>query len=453
MIQSQPMPHPNSPAAAQLWRRRAAVLALRLNFHHWLSRVVPKLFILLVLVALFDLARREAGLPARWSTALLLSGLGVVAGWAWLEARRHFCHWRQALVRLETVLGLHNQLSAAQDGILPWPTGRGKIDDGYSANWKPILLPLLAGILFLWSGHLVPVSKLKFGTVAEPLSEPPELAQVQSWIQALKADALIQPDKLQEMQSALDKLRERPAQDWYTQGNLEAANSLKELTEQSMNSLSRDLDKADQAVQGMQEKAASSNEPGGLQPMQDELRSAEENLASGNLPLNQEIVDQLKAGEAGTDKALSAGQLAALHERLKKGELAAQTAPKSDGPLSEEMRQAMAGAARGQGGKRRELAVGTGGLGGGTESAPLELQDREKTTPEGALTPVHNDDMSRASLGQTIKVSASGHVVDPTDYHGAQKAGSAQVEGNGGEAVWRSTYDPQEADTLSRFFK
>jgi hypothetical protein len=81
------------------------------------------------------------------------------------------------------------------------------------------------------------------------------------------------------------------------------------------------------------------------------------------------------------------------------------------------------------------------------------LQEREKNTPEGALTPVSNDDMSHAALGETIKISAGEHTVDPTAYRGTQNAGAAQVEGNGGEAVWRSTYDPQEADTLARFFK
>jgi len=442
----------DSPAAAQFWRDRAATLALRLNFHHWLARVVTKLFVLFVLVALFDLFRRETALPARWSESFLLLGIGVAAGWAWLEARKHFCTEKQALARLETILGLHNQLSSADEGVLPWPAPRAKIDSGYIADWKQILLPLLAGGIFLWSAHLVPVNRMKLGADSGPIAEPPEFTQVQNWINALKADDLIEPDKLQELQAALDKLRQRPAQDWYTQGNLEAANSLKELTEQSMNTLSQDLDQADQAVEAMQEKAENSNDTSPLQPMQDQLRVAGENLASGNLPLKREIAEQLKSGESAMDKSLSARQLAALHERLKKGELAAQTAPKSNGVLSEEMQQAIANA-EGHGMGRRELVPGSGGLGGGKESAPLELQAREKTTPDGALTPVKNDDMSHASLGETIKVSASSHVVDPAAYQGSQDAGAAQVAGGGSEAVWRSTYDPQEADTLSRFFK
>ena len=445
------MPHPNSTASEQFWIHRANVLALRLNFHHWLARLIPMLAVLLVVTALFDIFRREIGLPGRWSAALLLFGAGVVAGGALLRARKHFCAPDQALTRLETVLGLHNRLSAARAGVIPWPTAPKEIDDGYAPNWKQIVLPVLAGVLFLWCAHVVPVNRMKLGADSVPISEPPELAQVQNWINTLKADDLIEPEKLQEMQSALDKLRDRPPQDWYTQGNLEAANSLKELTEQSMNALAQDLDQADQSIEGMREKAENPGDTRSLQPMQDQLRAAEENLATGNLPLNRELVQALKNGESPTDKPLSASQLAALHERLQKGMASAQTAPKSNAPLSDEMQKAMADAAKGNGLGRP--IPGSGGLGGGKDSAPLELEARDKETPQGNLTAVNSDDMSRVSLGDTVKISAGAHTVDPKSYLGPQAAGAAQVTGNGGEAVWRSTYDPQEADALARFFK
>jgi hypothetical protein len=467
MTPTSPLFHPEAPLAASFWRHRATVLAAKLNFHHWLARLVPKLFVLLVLAALFDLFRRETGLPLRWSVALLLLGTAVVSAWAWIRARRHFCTWTQAMVRLETVLGLHNQLSSARDGVVAWPAPRPGLHDGYAANWKQILLPLLAGIVFLGAAHLIPVSPLKLGASSGTISEPPDFTQVQNWINALKADDLIEPAKLQDMQSALDKLRQHPAQDWYTQSNLEAANSLKELTEQSMNALSQDLDQADQAVESMANQQQNGADAGSLKAMQDKLSVAAENLASGNLPLKRELVDQMKGAGNLTDKALSASQLADLHDKLKKGQLSAQTAPKPNGSgLSSEMEGAMASAASGHGAGRYEMHTGMGrgsrdgpggpnpgGTGGGRTSAPLELQPRDKTTPEGALTSVSSDDMSHTSLGETTKITASKPTVDPATYAGNQGAGAAQVNGNGGEAVWRSTYDPQEADTLSRFFK
>jgi len=447
------MPDRSPSHAETVWRRRAAHLALKLNFHHWLARVVPNVFVVAVLFTLLELFRREASLPTRWSAAFLLLGSGVALGWAWLQARRHFCTWEQALVRLETVLGLHNQLSAAQAGVLPWPEVRSTREDGYVENWKLILLPLLLGAAFGAVAHFVPIHHLKMKAGSDLISEPPELTQVQNWINALKAADLVQPDRLQDMQSSLNKLRDRPPQDWYTQSNLEAANSLKELTEQSMTTLAHDLDQADQAVQSMQNSPGSSSAGDSLKPMQDQLRKADENMTSGNLPLNKELIDQLHGAETAHDANLSAAQLKALHDRLQKGKLAAHTAPKSNGGVSQEMEQAMAAAAQGQGAGRRKFMPGPGGIGGGKETAPLALQSREKTSPEGALTPVSNDDMSRASIGETLKITAGNQNVDPAAYGGNQTAGSAQTAGSGGEAVWRSTYDPQDADTLTRFFK
>jgi len=443
--------------AARFWFRQASGLALKLNFHHWLARLIPKLFVVLVAGAIFELFRRETSGPVRWIGAFFLLGPALVGAWAWLQARRHFCTRSQALVRLETVLGLHNRLSAAEAGMIPWPRSVEEIHDGYTRNWKLLLAPLLAGILLLEAAHLVPVGKIKAWAVADPVMEPPEMTQVQNWIDALKAEDLVQPEKLQNMQSTLDKLRDRPPQDWYTQDNLEAANSLRELTAQSMNTLSQDLDQADQTVQAMRDKMEQNPGPGqtaALQPMQDQLRRAGENLASGNLPLKRELVDQLRGAEKAADKTLTADQLKALHDRLAKGKMAAKTAPKSNGGLSEEMKQAMAQSGQGEGnGRQRGKRGMPGGTGGGKETAPLELESREKITTAGSLSQVNNDDMSRAVLGETLKVSAGEHTVDSAAYHGNEGVGAAQVQGSGGQAVWRSTYDPLEADTLSRFFK
>ena len=450
------MSHLNSHPAEQYWLGRAANLAWRLNFHHWLTRTVPLLSGILLVLAVFEIFRREMALPVGYTSVFFILGMVIGTGWAWFHARKHFCNRDQALVRLETILGMHNRLSAAQAGVLSWPAPMGDSGDGYRANWKKILVPLLAGCFFLWAAHLIPVSHLRLGSSHDPISPPPDFVQVQNWINALKAEELIEPAKLQEMQAALDKLKERPAQDWYTQGNLEAANSLKELTEQSMNSLAQDLNQADEAVQVMKEKAENPDSAGNLEAMQDELRKAGNSLASGNLPLKKELVDQLKGAESANDKSLNAQQLKALQARLEKGEQAAQTAPKGNGNLSKEMQDAMAKADMEGGngrGHRRMEKVGPGELGGGKESAPLQLQNRDEITTAGTLTPVSNSDLSRASIGETLKVSAGEHKVDPTAYRGNQNAGTAPVTGNGGEAVWRSTYDPQEAETLTRFFQ
>jgi hypothetical protein len=268
------VPDLSSPGA-RFWRGQAISLARRLNFHHWLTRLIPKLAILLVIAAVSDLLGRQAGWAPGWNHLLLgLSILGV-AGWSWLQARTHFFDWRQALVGIETARDAHNQLSAAADGVIPWPEPPSRrIEAFYILNGQRIFLPLAAGVLALAVAALMPVRHAKAAAGSEPISEPPDIAQVQSWVDALKADCLVQAEKLREMQATLDNLRDRPPQDWYTQGNLEAASSLKELAQQSMNSLGQNLDQADQSVQAMQAHLGDSSAGDSLQPMQDQLRAA-----------------------------------------------------------------------------------------------------------------------------------------------------------------------------------
>jgi hypothetical protein len=70
-------------ATGDFWRARAMALARRLNFHHWLARVVPWLFFLLVVVAAFNLAGREAGVVEQRDLsfrAVRCPGLDLVPG-------------------------------------------------------------------------------------------------------------------------------------------------------------------------------------------------------------------------------------------------------------------------------------------------------------------------------------------------------------------------------------
>ena len=218
-----------------------------------------------------------------------------------------------------------------------------------------------------------------------------------------------------------------------------------------MNSLAQNLDHADGAVEALRKKQEGSHDPNGLRPLQDAMRREGEKLVSGDLPLKHEVVGPMLGSGSYPEKSLTSAQLQALHEQLKKGKLAAQTSAKSQGGLSDEMQRALADAKEGGGLDRRK--TGAGGARGGKKSAPLELQARDRTSPVGDLTAVNNEDRSRAALGQTVKVSAGVPDVDPSAYGGRQGAGAAQVQGNGGEAVWRSTYEPQEADALTQFFK
>ena len=226
------MADPTTSGSERFWRLQATALCAKLNFHHWMARVIPLFFGWLVLAVFLDLFCRETNRLGQWLEAFLLTGFGLTSAVAWILARKHFCTPQHALGRLETVLNLHNGLSAASEGIVAWPERPQKIDDGFSVNWSFLLLPVVMGSLFLWAADHVPINRAGLRTATGSISEPPAFAQVQSWIDALKQTDLIEPEKLQSMQDTLNRLKEQPASDWYSQNNLEAADALKELTEQ-----------------------------------------------------------------------------------------------------------------------------------------------------------------------------------------------------------------------------
>ncbi|HRJ10065.1 MAG TPA: hypothetical protein PLP58_15910, partial [Prosthecobacter sp.] len=114
------------------WHLRARRTRAKANLGWWLARLAPLLALaglagfalILSLRALADGAGWSGFLP--WMTGTLM----LAAGLAWLLARRDFICETQALVRLESELGLHNALTAAAAGRGPWPQPPERCDDG-----------------------------------------------------------------------------------------------------------------------------------------------------------------------------------------------------------------------------------------------------------------------------------------------------------------------------------
>ena len=189
------MSHPNSSASASFWLYRAHVLAMRLNFHHWLARLIPKLFGVLVLTALFELFRREIGCRD--------GGAGPCYCLARVSSRAGPCSKREGIfaARIKLWRGWR-RCSGCTTGLARRATGSSH-GRSRRSRWTTATLRigtrsrcrLWREACFWWSAHLVPVSRLKLGADSAPISEPPELAQVQNWINALKADDLIEPEK------------------------------------------------------------------------------------------------------------------------------------------------------------------------------------------------------------------------------------------------------------------
>jgi hypothetical protein len=280
----------------------------------------------------------------------------------------------------------------------------------------------------------------------------------------LKQEDLIDPDKLAEAQNQLDQFKDRSPSDWYTQATLEGANSLKQSTAQSLSTLSQDLDKADDALQKAMDQAKdpAAATPEQAKELQDELKKSADSLGMGNFPVKQDLLKELSGAESAKDLNLTPDQMKKLEQQIAKAQAMAAAAGKDgkgdkdgDGKskLSKEMQDAMAQSKDGKGTGRDEKIPVPGAPGtkkGKEETAPLELQPRDAFA-DGTKTTITSDDMQNALPGDLTAVTKHAPTVDKTQQD-STVGGLAKVDGSGGDVVDKDSYDPDEADTVRKYF-
>ena len=427
---------PVSPAT--FWRRRAQVTALRHNLGRVLGEFLPFCLGVSALFACVLLVVREHGRAS--AGAWIAYGLGLLAavGAALWRARGGFFTVNDALVRLEWHLGLHNRLSAAAAGVGEFPAAQDA-PDGYAFRWRKVALPLAGSVALVCAAAGIPVSRHVVPYV--PAAAPVAWTQTAAWIDALKKTDTLQEPALEDLRERLEQLRQQPAEDWFSQSSLEAGDSLHEQTAQSMQALQHDLRSALGNLEAMQQftdQAPASQ----MQAARENLANALKGLELGNLPLNHDLLDGLRQANASSLKNLSAAQIAELKRRLGTTDGVCQAClhpGEMEGKLAIETLTAKQGR--------------PGGKGGGTSSAPLNLNQKPADLGSDQTEAVSNANLDHAAPGDLMGVGKGKHEVDPTKYAGPASGGTVASNGEGGEAVWRNDLTPKEREVLKNFFK
>jgi len=420
----------------QFWRRRAHLTAVRHNCGWWLGSFLPAAIGLSIAfsgVLLF--LRKNGGLPAGvwlWYAGFLLAAAIV----ALLRARGRFFTTTDGLVRLDVSLGLHNRLTAAAAGVGEYPAPR-PTNDGFSWRWEKIAAPVAASALLVFGAAVVPIS-VRAGALA-PTDHPVAWTQLESWIEKLEQKDVVQPEPIEELREKLKELQSQPARNWYSHSSLEAGDSLREQAAQSLQALQRDLQAAAAALTAI-EHTGDQTSDAAMKNAQSLLAKALQGLELGNLPLNKELLAQLKELDLSKLKQLSPEQLARLKERLKEGKGAcAECIGLGD---SDEDANALVAVLARQGGIQR-----------GPGTLPLGLNEKPTELNTSTTEAVSNDDLSRALPGDVLGVGAGEHKVDKAIGGGTLAGGEIRSAGEGGEAVWRNDMTPREREILQRFFK
>lgn len=419
----------------KFWRRRAAWTAFRYNAGAVLAAFLPLGIGWSICFACTTLILRRNGTFAPvawlWYGAGLL--LGVAAAWRW--SRRHFYTAADARVRLERHLGLHNRLTAAAAGVGSFPPAQDATD-GLIFRWRRVVALAVGAAALLAATALVPMGGST--RASTPTTQPMAWTQTAGWVDALKKDETVQDAALEELRERVDQLRKQPTEDWYGHSSLEAGDNLRDQTAQSIAGLQRDLQSALGALDA-------AGKFGDQTPVLDQkaaneaLASALKGLEMGNLPLNKDLLGQLKEANLSGLKSLTPEQMAALRKRLAQGTKVCK-ACLGDKPGD---REAMILAS---------LMV-PGGKGGGKQSAPLHLDDKPADLGSKTTESVSNPDLSRALPGDVVGVSKGEHTVDRNAATSPTSGGAITSTGQGGEAVWRNDLTPAEREVLQRFFK
>jgi len=441
------------------WTRHAATVARKINLAWWIQTLsTPLVTVGLVGACVLLLIRRE--LPDSPAWILGASALGTVAllaGIAWLVARRRFEKPEQSLVRIEASMRLRNALSAAKAGVAPWPELPPKVDAGVEWNWQRVLVPPFAALLFLLAGLFFPVSARTNPVVDK--DEPLAWANLESDLQRLDQEETIDEAYIEEMKKKLEELRSQEEEEWFSHSSLEATDSLKKEHSAQVDKLERELARADKAL-GDLEKNAGGMSAAEKNQMMNQFDQALQGLQNGALKPNSKLLEQLKQLDPKNLGQIPPEQLQQLRDAMKKAGQACKDCQGGNCQGDEWLDELLDGEGNGQGkgqgeGDGEEEGDGPGGKGGvnrGPGHSPGMLGAEGKKLNTGDLTGLESKDLSRSLPGDLLQLQDGEHNVDKSAV-GPRTGGATGATGDGGDRVWKDSLDPDEQKALKKFFE
>lgn len=448
------LPRMDQEFLGRIWKRRAAALTAQFNLAWWLERFNGLLLVGLGLVAVILLILRSSkpdavsGAAVAISVATLVPGAAILA---WLLARGRFVSREAGLVRLEDRLSLHNGLSVAAAGRGLWPelpSGESR-ETAFRWNIARALVPVAAGLLLVVVAWWIPLPAANTAASAPPV-EPGAWEQMEEWLETLKEEELIADERIEEIETKIEELRNRPEEDWFSHNSLEATDTLRETLGTELREIANELGTLAKTMNDLRTFSAEMSDEARAEEIRD-FEKALEAMEKSGLGVNQELLDRLgeidpsQLGQE-TMKNLSAEQLRQLQQQLKdaKSVLGSLEGLPS---LGEEMTEGQPGF--GEGGAEMP---GKGGINRGRGDAPLSFDDSDANLGTSNLQKVSNEDLSRAALGEVLGLGETERKIDETST-GPKGGGAIKGVGQGGDAVSRQTLLPEEQAILKRYFK
>lgn len=446
------------------WHKTARKVAKKINLAWWLEKLsVPFVITALAGACLILVGRREIPQFPWLETALgglaIFGALALLAFWL---ARRHFESADQALVRLEASMKLRNGLSAAKEGVTPWPALPTQIDDGTRWRWSRLVVPLLAAVFFLAASVILPVSA-RGGDDDGPRDEPQAWKDLQADIAALEEENTVQEEYLEELEERLEELRQQEDEEWFSHSSLEATDALNRMHGAQLESMERNMRKAERSLTALQKHGGQLGDAA-KQRLLNDFEEALQDLGQGKMKPNKELLDQLQQLDPQNLGQLNQEQLDQLRENMKKQ---AENCAQCQGGGQGQAGQGNGGGEdwldellnEGQNGAGEEGAPGDpnqqggrGGISRGPGTAPGVLGRLGGDVKPGDLEGLESDDLSRSLPGDLLQLADGEHDVDTSEV-GVRAGGEVQSDGEGGDRIWKDSLLPAEKKALKEFFE
>jgi hypothetical protein len=444
------------------WQDRSAALSKRVNFGWFLQTLSAPLLIVSALgaVAVLILRREAPEIPLIAIGLSLGACLSITAVVSLVLAARRFEKPEQSLVRIEADAGLNTSLSSANAGVSRWPDAPSTPTENLKWHLPKTLAPPLAAVVLLALGLFIPISA-KQQTTPPPSSQPQAWSQIDSQLEQLAEDAMVDEEYIEEMEKKLEQLRAQEEEEWFSHASLEATDSLKESQNSNMEKLGRDLEQADNALEALADNANKLNSEQ-KQKLTEEFENALQGLQNGAMKPNPALLDQLSKLDPNDLGKLTPEQMQQLKEGMEKLKDSLENAGEGQGEGDGWEDQLLGdgegdGQGNGQGNGESQgdgqdgEGPGSGGINRGPGHDPNVLRGAKDPLDAGELAALEAKDLSRAIPGDLLQLQDGKHTVD----EGASKAsaGGGASQGKGGDRVWRDSLAPDEQRALKKFFE
>lgn len=424
------------------WLDRARAEAFRFNFGWWVQLFVPWVFWSLLGAGclIFYVRILEADSPV--GAVVLGLGLAVGAGLAVWKAHAHWISVPETLVKLDAKLELHNALTCASEGVADWPEAKpgAHLDLAWNLRrlWR---LPCL-GAVAVMAALLLPVPE-RDPSSPPSAGEPSTWSALQETLDTLEPGELVQTEALDTFREALEALRDQPNEAWFSHESLEAGDHLLESAHAGLQDLRGGLEQALAALEASRQ--IDEHRLGSHGPLLEEyLQTALQQLASGSMPLNEDLLNSLQDIDLSKSHQLTAEQWKDLQARLKEG-VALCSGEDGQGE----------GEGEGEGTASQLLAALLAGQGGtGTEGSaptPLQLSDTPTDLATRGMEAISNEDLSHALPGDLLGVGLAEHTDTPLP-ESPQSGGSLPAIA-GGHSASNQKATPDEQRVLKAFFQ